>query len=478
MRNHIVWRLLPYCTSTILDAAIVLVYLRWLHVNEATVALTFLVVILLVAAKWGLRHAVYLSLLSAAALNFFFLPPVLTFTIGDSHNWVALLAFLITGFVASHLAEKARAEAERSQSRERETKRLYEFTQQMLITGNVIDLLNRLPQMITSVFGLTEVAVYVRNNDHVYRSHPDYTLTAVELRDESFSVTPVQDSSRGVTLVPILMGTRPMGAIGAIGKQTSIEALEAIGGLAAIAIERANAIEKLTQLQAARESERLRSALLDSVAHELRTPLTSIIGSITSLRSMSSLGAEARSELMGIIEEEAVRLNELIGQAMEMAELDAHEVKLDLHEHSIQEAVEASIEAMQPQLRNHPVDVRLPKTLPPVNMDLKRIEKVLCHLLENAAKYSEEGSPILISGEVAGDKFVTSVADRGVGIDDHERATIFDAFYRGQNLRSRIQGTGMGLAIAKAIVEAHNGTIDVTSQPGIGSVFTFNLPLA
>ena len=148
--------------STATAAVIVAVYFRWLHVNETTVALTFLVGILLVAANWGLRHSIYLSILSAAAFNFFFLPPVLTFTIGDSRNWIALLAFLVTGIVASQLAERARREAKISRRRQREAERLYEFSQQMLVTGNVIDLLNVLPQMIAATFNLAGAAIYLR----------------------------------------------------------------------------------------------------------------------------------------------------------------------------------------------------------------------------------------------------------------------------------------------------------------------------
>jgi two-component system sensor histidine kinase KdpD len=141
------------------------------------------------------------------------------------------------------------------------------------------------------------------------------------------------------------------------------------------------------------------------------------------------------------------------------------------------EAVDLALEATQLQVRNHPIDIRLPDSLPLVEMDLEGIAKVLQHLIENAAKYSAEGSPIFISAEAARDKLVTSIADRGVGVDDFERMMIFDKFYRGQGQRYRVQGTGMGLAIAKTIVEAHGGSIDVTSQPGQGSVFSFYLPL-
>jgi two-component system sensor histidine kinase KdpD len=434
--------------------------------------------VLLVAANWGLRLSIYISILSALAFNFFFLPPILTLTVGDGRNWIALLAFLVTSIVASQLAEKARAEAYSSRCRQREAERLYQFSQQMLTTGNVIDLLNVLPQMIAATFNLAGAAVYLRERDRVYRSSPNYMdVTATELRDAAFMRDHSRDEDRNITLVPILLGTRPIGAVGITGSGTSPEALDAVCGLAAIAIERAGAVETLTKVEASRESERLRNALLDSVAHELRTPLTSITAAITSLRTNTLLDAQQRDEMMQVIDEEAERLDRLVGQAMEMAELDAHDIKLDLRLHAMREAVDLALELVQPQVRARPLDIRLPDTLPMVEIDLERIAKVLQHLLENAVKYSAEGSPIFISGEVARGHLVTSVADRGVGVDDLERMMIFDKFYRGQGQRYRVQGTGMGLAIAKAIVEAHGGTIDVTSQPQQGSVFSFYLPL-
>ena len=442
-----------------------------------TVAFSLLIVILLVSANWGLRHAVYLSFLCSAAFNFFFLPPVLTFTIRDARNWVALGTFLMTGIVASQLAERARREAKSSRRRQREAERLYEFCQQMLVKGNVIDLINALPQMIAGTFNLTGAAVYLREKDRVYRSSPNYMdVSAAELRDAAFSREHHQEEERNVTLVPILLGTRPIGALGITGRGVSAEALDAVCGLAAIAIERAGAVETLTRVEAARESERLRNALLDSVAHELRTPLTSITAAVTSLQT-APLDAEQRTEMLEVIEQESARLDRLVGQAMEMAELDAHAISLDLQPHSMREAVDNAIAELEGPLKMHPVDVRLADTLPKVEMDLDRISKVLQHLLENAAKYSPDSSPIFVSAEVVKNRLCTSVADRGSGVDDFERMLIFDKFYRGQGQRYRVQGTGMGLAIAKAIVEAHGGTIEVTSQAGHGSVFTFCLPL-
>src|SRR6201989_998653 len=460
-RRKLIRSVLRYSVSTATAAAIVTIYYRWLHVNETTVSLTLLVSILLVAANWGLRHSIYLSIVSALAFNFFFLPPVLTFTVGDGRNWVALLAFLVTGIVASQLAERARREAKISRRRQREAERLYEFSQQMLVTGNVIDLLNVLPQMIATTFNLAGAAIYLRQRDRVYRSSPNYMdVTAAELRDAAFTRDHRRDEERGVTLIPILLGTRPIGAVGSTGDGTSPPALDAVCGLAAIAIERAGAMETLTRVEASRESERLRNALLDSVAHELRTPLTSITAAITTRRTDPLLDKEQSAEMMQVIEEEAARLNRLVGQAMEMAELDAKDIKLDLRLHSMREAVDLAVEEVQSSVKGHPIELRLPDSLPLVQMDLERIAKVLQHLLENAAKYSPEGSPIFVSGEVSQGRLVTSVADRGAGVDDFERMMIFDKFYRGQGQRYRVQGTGMGVAIAKALGGAPGGAIE------------------
>jgi two-component system sensor histidine kinase KdpD len=274
------------------------------------------------------------------------------------------------------------------------------------------------------------------------------------------------------------MGVRTVGALGITGEIPSRETLEAVGSLIATAIERARAVENLTHTEATQESERLRSALLDSVTHEFRTPLTAIKASVTTLRSGATLTGEQQQDLLAVIDEESDRLNRLVGEAVEMAQLDAKEMKLDLGPHQMREAIDEALEGSKQVLAGHPIEVRLADRLPPVLMDVSWIKKVLQHLLENAAKYSPAGSAIFVSSEVKNSRLITSVADRGAGIDDMERAMVFDKFYRGQSQRYRVQGTGMGLAIVKAIVEAHGGRIEVTSQLGKGSVFSFGLPLA
>ena len=301
---------------------------------------------------------------------------------------------------------------------------------------------------------------------------PTEQLRAINQRGE-----PVLDREQRICFMPLRMGVRSVGAIGLSGCDLSRETLEAIGSLAAIAIERAHTVEKLTRTEAARESDRLRSVLLDSVTHEFRTPLTAIKASAETLLSDAQLEKSERTELLTVINEETDRLDRLVGEAAEVAQLDSHQLEFHFEPHSMREAIDAALQQTRGALQNHPIEVKVAETLPSIKMDLARITEVLVHLLENASKYSPDGTPIHVIAELRlGGELVTSVADRGPGIEDMEQDMIFEKFYRGRNLRTTVQGTGMGLAIAKAIVELHGGTIGVRSQVGQGSVFYFSLP--
>jgi two-component system sensor histidine kinase KdpD len=390
-----------------------------------------------------------------------------------------LFAFLVTAVTASQLAARARREALSAQERQAETERLYRFSQQLLSSDNIAELLNAVPQYIVDCFGVQAAAIALPDRPDIYRSSLSrdildrHDLQLVCMRGE-----PKVDPDGGTSFVPLRMGLRVVGSLGLAGPPLSRGTLEALSSLIAIAIERAGAVEKLTRAEAARESDQLRSALLDSVTHEFRTPLTAIKASATSLLSNPALPEPARLELLTVINEESDRLNRLVGEAAEMAQLDAGKVELQLAPHRMQDAVHDALENSKPALGKHPVDVLIPQNLPPVRMDLERISEVITQLLENAAKYSPPESAIHIAAESKNRMVMTSVTDRGPGIDDFEQSLIFEKFYRGRNQRLQVQGTGMGLAIAKAIVEAHGGQIGVTSQLGNGSVFYFTLPIA
>jgi len=445
-----------------------------LHVNPTTVALMFLVAVLLASAYWGLRYALVLGVGATAAFNFFFLPPVGTFTIADPQNWVALFAFLVTALVASNLAERVRSEAESAKQRRREVERLYGLSQRLLASENVLELLNALPLYVQESFSVGSVAVMAADQPSVYRSSLDAKFDETVLRSTLLRGEPITQA--GISYVPLRLGMRTVGALAVTGDELSRETLDALGSLAGLGIERARALEALSKHRAEQEHERLRSALLDSVTHEFRTPLTSIKASVTTLLSGATLDESGRRELLTVIDEETDRLNRLVGEAAEMAQLDAGMFKLDLQPHSIQDALQPALQDAKSSLEHHPVELLVPPGLPKVPMDVQRIREVIMHVLENAGKYSDAGQPIKVTSVVKDGRLVTSISDRGPGIDSFEQLLIFEKFYRGQHQRHALPGTGMGLAIAKVIVEAHGGTIGVVSQLGSGSVFSFSLP--
>jgi len=468
-----------YIFAGLFVCGVTYVYRSWFHVNPTTVALTFLLGVLAISATWGLQHAVVMSVVAAAAFNYFFLFPVGTFTIEDPQNWVALGAFLVTAVVASQLSERARREAINANERRQEVERLYAFSQQLLSSDNVAEVLNRVPKYVVDSFDVKSAAISLPNRPDVYRSGAE--ADGLELEDLQLVCVrgePKLDVTNQRAFMPLRTGMRVVGSFGVSGTIPSRQTLDALGSLIAIAIERAGTVEKLARAEIARESEQLRSALLDSLTHEFRTPLTAVKASVTSLLSDTPIDNSQRKELLTIINEESDRLNRLVGEAAEMAQLDAHSVQLNLHSHAMREAIDEAIDQSKQALRHHPVNIDLPGDLPMVRMDLARIREVIMQLLENAAKYSPQESPIHITAEVKNQMLITSIADHGPGIDDFEQSLIFEKFYRGRNQRLKIQGTGMGLAIVKAIVEAHGGTVGVTSQLGNGSVFYFSLPMS
>ncbi len=466
---------------------IVAFYRLVLRANETTVAMTMLLLILFIAANWGLRLAIATSVAGTLAWNFFFIPPVDTFTIADPKNLLALLVFLITSVFASRLSDRIRTESEEARSRERELDVLYRLSRNLLGTDEVARLTNSVPASVALATGASAVLFYLLDGDRIYLGPQGWPgrRDIPWLRDAAFASGASISPETLDTIVPLRTGVRPRGALLLRGVNLSNSSLEALGGLVSISMDRVQAIEDLTRAEAAKESERLRGMMLDSMTHELRTPLTSIKGAVSALLAStagvdvgSALPPESIREMLTIIDEESDRLNHLVAQAVEMAALDTQDVRMTFAPQSLPQMVDAAIETANTALTGRQVSVRMQPGLPEVQADPAWIGKLLGNLLENAAKYSAPGSPIFVSAEQMDGSVSCSVADRGAGIDPMEQSLIFDKFYRARNRRVNASGTGMGLAIARAIIEAHGGTISVTSQPGNGSVFTFTLPIA
>jgi len=268
-----------------------------------------------------------------------------------------------------------------------------------------------------------------------------------------------------------------VGAIAWRPPELSREVATAVGAQLAIALTRAFAIEASARLEASREGERLRTALIDSLTHELRTPLTSIRAAATTLMQGDGLDAEGRLDLASIVDEEASRLDMLIGEAVEMAEIDANVVKVQLVQQHARTLLDQAAEESAAVLARHQVSMEVDEPDNPAWYDPHLLGRVLRHLLENAARYSPPGSEIVLRAYRTRDRLEFVVEDNGPGIDRTDLPLIFEKFYRGKKSTTMGKGTGMGLAIARAILAAHSGGIEVQSTAGKGSAFRFWVPL-
>ncbi len=479
MTRFVAGRGIGFGVAAILLISITYGYTHLLHVNQTTVALSFLLAILAVSAVWGIVVSVFMSVCAMLLFNFFFLPPIGTFTISDPQNWVALGAFLITSIIAGQLSARIRKEADAAHSRRREVERLYAFSQKLLGEGNVIQLMNAIPNHLVECFEAGAAELFVPQKEKFYRSGygaaqiDEERMKTAYVRDETCS-----DPSQPLHFVPVRLGVKPIGSLGISGAVLSRQTLDAVGSMVAIAMERARAVEQLGETEAERQGERLKSALLDSIAHDFRTPLTAIKAATTDLLTSHGRDARHQKELLTIVNEECDRLNHLVEEAAEMARLEAGEFELHLQPVEVSTLIEAALGHLQKALGDRKVIIYASEDLPKVRADVDLAKDILAQLVDNANLYSKKEFPITITAEETGDCVSFSVADRGPGIDPFEQGLIFDKFYRGKDQRYQVRGTGMGLSIAKAIVTAHGGIISVTSQLNAGSVFSFTLPIA
>jgi two-component system sensor histidine kinase KdpD len=445
--------------------------------RTTTVVLTYLLAVLSASAIWGLGVSVFMSLIAAICVDYYFLPPIGTLNINDPQDWVALISFLITAVIGSDLSARARQQAHEANLRRMEVNRLYEFSQHLLKARNALELLNEIPAQIARVFSAHSAVLYLSDKQTIHwagerpAEFDDGRLKAVQARGD-FEI----DSRAESCFCAIRLGPDVIGSFGAFGATLSRATLEAIATLIASAIDRAQAIELLSRAEATRESGRLKSVLLDAIAHDFKTPLTSIKAAATSLLEDLRFNKRQRGELLIVIDEECDRINRVIGEAIEMAQLDAGAVKLKPAAHRVSEVVAAALKDFEAVQKGRTIRTELPQPDARVRCDMVWARKVLGHLIQNANLYSAPTEPITISSEENNGYVRFHIADSGPGIDEQEISQLFDKFYRGKSQRHRIPGTGMGLAVAKAIVEAHGGTIGVVSQLGKGSVFTFTLP--
>lgn len=462
-------------------AAATTAYTRWLHVgNPTTVALSFLLIVLVAAATSRLWVAGLASVVSMISFNFFFLPPVGTLTIVDPQNWVALLVFIAVSLVASNLSSTARARRDEALSRRDEVARLFDLSRDILLLTDSDEAIAPLASLIARRFALDYVAICLPQGGGWRVSEAGSLMLTLD-RDQLGPAMAVADGHRtvdagghAVELVPLRFGTRAVGLLAVAGRPVEAGSLDALGGVAAIAVERVQFLEERKAAELSRRSEELKSALLASIAHDLRTPLTAIRVAATNLQA-SWPNDEERREQSALVVAEVERLNRLFQNILEMARIDAGSIGADLRWVYPSEIVEAAREQVGRALDRHTfsADVESDRL---VRVDPRLTASALAHVIENAAQYTPPGRPVQVEAVVAADQLTLSVRDRGPGVPAQDLPHIFERFYRGSESTVRASGTGMGLSIARGLLTAEHGNISVENCPDGGARFTIVIP--
>jgi two-component system sensor histidine kinase KdpD len=416
----------------------------------SSLGVVYLLGVVLVSAYWGLWFGVAMSVLSAAAFNFFHLPPVGRFTIADSRNWVALGAFLVVAVATSTVSELARARAMEAERRRAEADLTAEMAQVLLARAGVEDALVPIGRRLAAVFGVPWASISLGEQSG------DARREAVALR--------AGERRLGTLVVP-------SGLRASVIARLRERVVPALAAVLEVALERERLIAETVETEALRRSDAVKTAVLRTVSHDLRSPLTAMVAAGAAVRAPDVTVAE-RDELGGLVVEEGARLSRLIENLLDLSRLEAQAAAPQLVECSVEEVIDAAL-AAQPS--DAVFDVRVDPALGSMRADFVQIERALANLMENATRHSN-GTPVIVRARAAGARAVIRVVDSGPGIPAVEQERIFEPFYRAPGQAHA--GSGLGLAIAKGFIEINGGGIGVESAPGQGTSFVVELPLA
>ncbi len=455
-------------------ALITAAYTGAVRVNPTTVALTYLIAILLVATWWGIVEATTASIAAMLCFNFFFLPPVGTLTIADPQNWVALFAFLVTAIVASQLSGRARKREVDAVGRQRDLERLYALSRALLLSEPRASMSGTIARHIADVFELQAVGVYDHRADTVsWAGSAELPAIETTLRDVARRGNLLRDPE-GLVVIAIQLGGASIGSLAISDRSAGLTdtVLHSIANLVAIGLERARSQEVTARAEAAHQSSELRATVLDALAHEFKTPLTSMKAAASDLLASASTSARDR-ELVAIIDEDLDRFQALVTDAVQMLRIDAGNFAVHLDRHNLADVVSATLRKFETRLDGHHLLTDVPDHLT-VDADRELLALALRQLLDNALKYSPPTSTIDIRALGNGVMDVI-VHNSGSTIPAPEQERVVERFYRGAQAR-HIPGTGMGLAIVQQIARAHGGTLTISSTPDAGTTFTLSLP--
>ena len=475
------------CLATTLIATPLIGYL-----DLANIVMLFLLTVLLVAVSLGLHAALFAAFLSVAFFDFFFVPPRFSFEVHDGQYLVTFAVMLAVAVVTGRLAAGLRRHADDSDRDAARSRALYEMARDLSgaltaeqvgeITRSFLRKVMSADAMILLPDSAGTLQPCAGQDDARLQIEPRLALMSFD------GATPVEcqqlaDSGYAVLYLPLKapMRTRGVIAVAPVDRHAEPllrerERLETMASLAAIALERLHYVDVAQNTQVQVVSERLRSSILSALSHDLRTPLTALVGLADSLTVAKPPLSRVAQEYAEAIREQAERLAGLVGNLLDMARLHAGEVTLKKEWQPIEEVIGSSIKLLGRALSEHPVKVALAKDLPLIEFDAVLIERVFCNLLENAAKYSPPGSPIEIAVHLRGDRAEVAVCDGGSGFAAPKGSALFEMFVRGAP-ESSLPGVGLGLAICRAIVDAHGGTIAAANRQPHGACVSFCLPL-
>jgi len=460
------------------------------------IALVFLTAVLASAVTAGLWPALFASVLGALALNFFFVAPIYTFTVGDPENAVALAFFLLVAVIASNLTARVQRQADAARQRARTTEDLYLFSKKLAGTGTLDDVLWASAFQIASMLKVRVVILMPEKGSLSVRAGypPDDTLVDADIAAARWAWEHDRPAGRGADTLPgakrLYLPLRTgRTAVGVIGLDNDKEGpllspeqqrlLDALADQAAVAIERIQLVADVDRAKLAAEADRLRSALLTSISHDLKTPLASIMGAAGTLRDYrNALPEEDRTDLLVTVIDESERLNRFIANLLDMTRIEAGAMEPNAALVDVAEVVGSALRRAAKIAAGHRIETELPGDLPMLRLDPVLFEQVLFNLIDNAAKYAPAGSAIAIRARQHGEAVLITVADEGPGLPPADLERIFDSFYRvrkGDQVRA---GTGLGLAICRGFVEAMGGRIDASNRTDrAGAAFTISMPV-
>jgi two-component system sensor histidine kinase KdpD len=440
----------------------------------ATAGFIYLLAVIVVTISYGVWQAIFLSLIAATCLNYFFIPPIFSFTVADSRDWIALVSFQVSALVVSRLSSREQKIARDANYQRLQMKKLYELSRGILLFDLHHPPGSQLVQSIRRIFQADDVAIFDANS--VLLNHEGRWSTEEQQIAKTTYLTDKNedDHDTRTTQRVIRIGNSSIGAMAIRGEVDPLIA-NSIASLSAIAFERYQSYEKEANAVSAKQTEQLRVAVLDALAHAFKTPLTAIRTASSGLLEMGTLG-KTESELAELIDEESVNLNQLCTRLLQTAKLEASSVALRTEPVIVSRLVKDVLEDLSGTLKEHPIELSIEEQETPLQGDRELLTMILTQYLDNAAKYSAPDTPIDIAVRESNSELLLSVHNQGPLIQMQDREKIFERFYRGSEAKEHAAGSGVGLSIVKKAAEAHRGHVWVTSAEQDGTTFFLSIP--